>query len=118
MPSLSTQIHNYTKYTTMEIHKNANTQIQEGSEPARGPGGRQGEGEKYWGPAQQHNITYRGKKHIANTNIYKYINSTHWGPAKQYHITYRGKEHIANTNIYKYINSTNWGPAQQYHITY
>ena len=33
-------------------------QIQEGSEPARGQGGRQREGEKYWRPAQQHHITY------------------------------------------------------------
>ena len=54
----------------MEIHKKANTQIQEGSEPARGPGGRQGEGEKYWGPAQQYHITYRGKKTYCK---YKYL---------------------------------------------
>ena len=66
----------------MEVHKNANKEIQEGSEPARGQGGGQGEGEKYWGPAQQHNITYRGitycKYIISNievdTNIHHYTN--------------------------------------------
>ena len=108
----------------MEIHN----YTQEGGEPARGQGGGQGEGEEYWGPAQQHHITYRGKKtdqqhqnrytrahmgnqpnniisHIEVKDICKYTNFQIQNRTKHTNFQYKRKDQLNNIISHIEVNT-------------